>query len=94
MPMAYSGQPALLRARLAQADHCGQAKFSDQVVYFREYYKNRRAKGLVGEKPRSILATGRYTEATLADLSVNIPVQSFVRRGMMRYERCRWVEPI
>ncbi|MBQ4511759.1 MAG: DEAD/DEAH box helicase, partial [Anaerolineaceae bacterium] len=56
MNMSASYKPVLLKAFLAHADKDGRAALSDLVSYFRAYYENRRARGLVVEKSNYLFA--------------------------------------
>lgn len=58
MDMSYSYKSVLLKAVFANADSRGRLKIEDIVDYFKDYYEDRRSKGLVVEKANSIFAKG------------------------------------
>ena len=90
MTMSYSFKPVLLKAMLAHADEKGRVKLEDIVDYFIDFYEDRREKGLVVEKERSLYARGGYTRK---DVERNILSNPFKRFEDMRFmKRCRDVE--
>ena len=62
MDMSYSYKPVLIKAILLYADDKGRVKLDDIVAYFKFFYEDRRAAGLVVEKKNSIFAKDGYTD--------------------------------
>ncbi|MDW7678272.1 MAG: hypothetical protein SCK57_11480 [Bacillota bacterium] len=90
MNTSYSFKPVRLKAVLAHADEKGKVKLEDIVDYFIDFYEDRRDKGLIVEKERSIYARGDYTRK---DVERNILSNPFKRFEDMRFmKRCRDVE--
>ena len=90
MNMSYSFKPVLLKAMLALVDDKGKVKLEDIVDYFIDFYEDRREKGLIVEKERSIYARGGYTRK---EVERNILSNPFKRFEDMRFmKRCRDVE--
>lgn len=84
MDMSYSYKPVLIKAVLACADDKGRVKLGDIVAYFRDFYEQRRAAGLVVEKANSIYAKGGYTDT---DAERNILANPFKRFEDMQMTR-------
>lgn len=56
MGMSYSYKHVLIKAMLNTANESGTCSLDDIVLFFREYYNDRRKKGLFVEKPKSIFS--------------------------------------
>ena len=87
MDMSYSYKPVLLKAILQNADAVGRVKISDIVAYFREFYENRRAKGLLVEKVNSIYAKGGYSDKEAERNILSNPFKRFEDMNMMRHTK-------
>ncbi len=87
MDMSYSYKPVLLKAILQNADAAGRVKISDIVAYFREFYENRRAKGLLVEKANSIYAKGGYSDKEAERNILSNPFKRFEDMNMMRHTK-------
>lgn len=90
MDMAYSYKPVLLKAMLNECDEKGRARVEDIVDYFIDFYNDRKARGLVAEKKKSI-----YNEEILDRKAVknNIFANPFGKYEEMNFmERCNDVE--
>ena len=87
MDMSYSYKPVLLKAILLHADKAGRVKISDLVGYFRRYYENRRAEGLIVEKSNSIFARGGYTDKEAERNILANPFKRFQDMNMMRHTK-------
>jgi hypothetical protein len=87
MDMSYSYKPVLIKAVLACADDKGRVKLSDIVAYFRDFYEQRRAAGLVVEKANSIYAKGGYTDKDAERNILANPFKRFEDMQMMRHTK-------
>lgn len=77
MYMSYSYKPVLLKAMLLFADDKGRVKLSDIGTYFREFYGDCRAAGLVVEKTNSIYTKVEYTDAQAQRNILSNPFKRF-----------------
>jgi superfamily II DNA or RNA helicase len=87
MDMSYSYKPVLIKTVLACADDKGRVKLSDIVAYFRDFYEQRRAAGLVVEKAASIYAKGGYTDKDAERNILANPFKRFEDMQMMRHTK-------
>ena len=62
-------------------------KIEDIVAYFKEYYEDRRAKGLKVEKQNSIFAKGGYTDKEAERNILSNPFKRFEDMNMMRHTK-------
>ena len=56
--MSYSYKPVLLKAVYEYMDSSGRVALSDVVDYFIDFYKDRKAHGMIAEKSTSIYQKG------------------------------------
>ena len=87
MDMSYSYKPVLIKAVLLCADEKGRAKLSDIIMYFREFYENRRTAGLAVEKANSIYAKGGYTDKEAERNILVNPFKRFEDMQMLRHTK-------
>lgn len=87
MDMSYSYKPVLLKAVFANADSRGRIKIEDIVNYFKNYYEDRRSKGLVVEKANSIFAKGGYTDKEAERNILANPFKRFEDMDMMHHTK-------
>ncbi len=86
MTMSYSYKPVLLKGILQYADETGAVKLRDLVAYFRAFYEDRRARGLVVEKG-GIYAKGSYTDQEVERNILQFPFHRFEQMQMMRHTK-------
>lgn len=87
MSMSKSYKPVLLKALMEHIDEDGKVSVEDIVAYFREFYEDRRDRGMVAEKANSIYQRGTYTDK---DIENNIFRNPFKRFQDMRFlKRCK-----
>ena len=92
MDMSYSYKPVLLKAIYEYMDTSGRVALPDVVDYFIDFYEDRKAHGMIAEKPTSIYQKGGYTRK---DVEKNILSNPFKRFEDMRFlMRCKDVETI
>ena len=92
MDMSFSYKPVLLKAIYEYMDSNGRVALPDVVDYFIDFYEDRKAHGMIAEKPNSIYQKGGYTKK---DVEKNIPSNPFKRFEDMRFlMRCKDVETI
>ncbi|MEG2411511.1 MAG: DEAD/DEAH box helicase [Clostridium sp.] len=90
MTMSASYKPVLLQAMLAEADNKGRVLVEDLVDYFIDFYEDRKARGLVAEKKKSI-----YNDDVIdrGAAKKNIFSNPFKRFEDMRFmEKCKDIE--
>ena len=87
MDMSYSYKSVLLKAVFANADSRGRLKIEDIVDYFKDYYEDRRSKGLVVEKANSIFAKGGYTDKEAERNILANPFKRFEDMDMMHHTK-------
>ena len=87
MDMSYSYKPVLLKAVFANADSRGRIKIEDIVNYFKNYYEDRRSRGLVVEKANSIFAKGGYTDKEAERNILANPFKRFEDMDMMHHTK-------
>lgn len=92
MDMSFSYKPVLLKAIYEYMDSNGQVALPDVVDYFIDFYEDRKAHGMIAEKPNSIYQKGGYTRK---DVEKNVLSNPFKRFEDMRFlMRCKDVETI
>ena len=92
MDMSYSYKPVLLKAIYECMDSSGRVALPDVVDYFIDFYEDRKAHGMIAEKPNSIYQKGGYTKK---DVEKNILSNPFKRFEDMRFlMRCKDVETV
>ena len=92
MDMSFSYKPVLLKAIYEYMDSNGRVALPDVVDYFIDFYEDRKAHGMIAEKPNSIYQKGGYTKK---DVEKNILSNSFKRFEDMRFlMRCKDVETV
>ena len=92
MDMSYSYKPVLLKAIYEYMDSSGRVALPDVVDYFIDFYEDRKAHGMIAEKPNSIYQKGGYTKK---DVEKNILSNPFKRFEDMRFlMRCKDVETV
>ena len=92
MDMSFSYKPVLLKAIYEYMDSNGRVALPDVVDYFIDFYEDRKAHGMIAEKPNSIYQKGGYTRK---DVEKNVLSNPFNRFEDMRFlMRCKDVETI
>ena len=92
MNMSFSYKPVLLKAIYEYMDSNGRVALPDVVDYFIDFYEDRKAHGMIAEKPNSIYQKGGYTKK---DVEKNILSNPFKRFEDMRFlMRCKDVETV
>ena len=92
MDMSFSYKPVLLKAIYEYMDSNGRVALPDVVDYFIDFYEDRKAHGMISEKPNSIYQKGGYTKK---DVEKNILSNPFKRFEDMRFlMRCKDVETV
>lgn len=92
MDMSFSYKPVLLKAIYEYMDSNGRVALPDVMDYFIDFYEDRKAHGMIAEKPNSIYQKGGYTKK---DVEKNILSNSFKRFEDMRFlMRCKDVETV
>lgn len=87
MDMSYSYKPVLIKAILLYADDKGRVKLDDIVAYFKSFYEDRRAAGLVVEKKNSIFAKDGYTGKDAQRNILSNPFKRFEDMQMLRHTK-------
>lgn len=87
MDMSYSYKPVLIKAIMLFADEKGRIKIDDIVLYFRSFYENRRANGLIVEKNNSIYARGKYTDKEAEKNILSNPFKRFEDMQMIHHTK-------
>ena len=87
MDMSYSYKPVLIKAILLYADDKGRVKLDDIVAYFKFFYEDRRAAGLVVEKKNSIFAKDGYTDKDAQRNILSNPFKRFEDMKMLRHTK-------
>jgi superfamily II DNA or RNA helicase len=88
MDMNMSYKPVMLLALLGAVDEDGRAKLSEVVGRFQQFYRDRRAAGLVVERPGARReAVDELDEASITRLMLGKPFEKFERRRFLRYDR-------
>ena len=92
MDMSFSYKPVLLKAIYEYMDSNGRVALPDVVDYFIDFYEDRKAHGMIAEKPNSIYQKGGYTKK---EVEKNILSNPFKRFEDMRFlMRCKDVETV
>ena len=92
MDMSFSYKPVLLKAIYEYMDSNGRVALPDVVDYFIDFYEDRKAHGMIAEKPNSIYQKGGYTKK---GVEKNILSNPFKRFEDMRFlMRCKDVETV
>jgi superfamily II DNA or RNA helicase len=87
MDMALSYKPVMLLALLDSVDEQGRAKASEVARRFQQFYKDRRAAGLVVERPGSRkVPVDELDEIAVQRLMLGMPFEKFERRQFLRYD--------
>jgi len=87
MDMSFSYKPVLIKAFLARADARGRVKISELVDYFKKYYEDRRAAGLIVEKPNCLYARGGYSDKDVERNILANPFKRFEDMNVMRHTK-------
>ena len=87
MDMSYSYKPVLIKVILLYADDKGRVKLDDIVAYFKSFYEDRRAAGLVVEKKNSIFAKDGYTDKDAQRNTLSNPFKRFEDMQMLRHTK-------
>jgi hypothetical protein len=88
MDMTLSYKPVMLLALLSSVGEDGRAKLSEVVRRFQQFYQERRAAGLVVERPGARKqAVDELDEASVRRLMLEKPFEKFERRRFVRYDR-------
>ena len=92
MDMSFFYKPVLLKAIYEYMDSNGRVALPDVVDYFIDFYEDRKAHGMIAEKPNSIYQKRGYTKK---DVEKNILSNPFKRFEDMRFlMRCKDVETV
>jgi superfamily II DNA or RNA helicase len=88
MDMNLSYKPVMLLAMLDSVDENGRARASEVTQRFQQFYKDRRAAGLVVERPGARrVPVDELDEISAQRLMLDKPFEKFERRGFVRYDR-------
>ena len=88
MDMTLSYKPVMLLALLQFVGEGGRAKLSEVVRGFRQFYLERRASGLIVERPGARRQSVDELDETSAQrLMLGKPFETFERRRFLRYDR-------
>jgi superfamily II DNA or RNA helicase len=88
MDMALSYKPVMLLALLDTADEGGRARANEVARRFQQFYRDRRAAGLVVERPGSRkVPVDELDETSAQRLMLSMPFEKFERRQFLRYDR-------
>jgi hypothetical protein len=88
MDMALSYKPVMLLALLDTVDEEGRARASEVARCFQQFYRDRRAAGLVVERPGSRkVPVDELDETSAQRLMLDMPFEKFERRRFVRYDR-------
>lgn len=87
MLMDHSYKPVLIKAILEYTDDKGRIKLDDIVGYFRKYYEDRRAAGLIVERANSLFAKGGYTDKEAERNILSNPFKRFEDMQMIRHTK-------
>lgn len=85
MTMSYSYKPVLLKALFELSDETGAAVLDEIVKYFKEYYDNRRASGLIVEATDSAFVKEEIDENLAKKTIITYPYERFRRRGFLDF---------
>jgi superfamily II DNA or RNA helicase len=85
--MTMSYKPVLLLALLDEVDKNGRAKISDVAGRFQRFYQDRRAAGLIVERPAArATPVDRLDASAVRRLMLDKPFEKFERRRFVRYD--------
>jgi superfamily II DNA or RNA helicase len=88
MDMALSYKPVMLLALLDTVGEDGRAKASAVAQRFQQFYRDRRAAGLVVERPGARkVPVDELDEGSILRLMLGMPFEKFERRRFLRYDR-------
>jgi len=88
MDMALSYKPVMLLALLDTVDESGRARANEVARRFQHFYQDRRAAGLVVERPGSRkVPVDELDETSAQRLMLSMPFEKFERRQFLRYDR-------
>jgi superfamily II DNA or RNA helicase len=88
MDMALSYKPVMLLALLDTVDEAGRANASEVASRFQRFYQDRKAAGLIVERPGSRKVPIDDLDATsVKQLMLGMPFEKFERRQFLRYDR-------
>lgn len=85
--MAYSYKPVLMKAVIELADKRGMVPLDGVTAYFRAFYDDRRKRGLVVEKPRSIYNDPNVSNRDILRNILSNPFKRFETMSMMKHTR-------
>ena len=77
MDMSFSYKPVLLKAIYEYMDSNGRVALPDVVDYFIDFYEDRKAHGMISEKPNSIYQKGGYTKKDVEKNILSNPFKGF-----------------
>jgi superfamily II DNA or RNA helicase len=87
MDMALSCKPVMLLALLDSVDEDGRARASDVARRFQQFYRDRRAAGLIVERPGARkVPVDELDETSAQRLMLGMPFEKFERRRFVRYD--------
>ena len=92
MDMSFSYKPVLLKAIYEYMDSNGRVALPDVVDYFIDFYEDRKAHGMIAEKPNSIYQKGGYTKKDVEKNILSNPFKCF--EDMRFLMRCKDVETV
>ena len=88
MDMAASYKPVLLLCLLDTADEDGAVPIANLTLAFRDFYRDRLARGLPVERPKARMArVADLSEAEIQALILDMPFRKFSQRGFVDYGR-------
>lgn len=87
MDMNYSYKPVFILAMLQSCDKNGRAKIEDIVSCFRKFYQQRREKGLIIEKPKSIYCKEKIDDAEIRRNILAYPFKRFELMSLMHHSK-------
>jgi hypothetical protein len=88
MDMTLSYKPVMLLAMLETVDEDGRARLTEVVRRFQQFYKDRKAAGLLVERPGARKQmVDELDEPSVTKLMVEKPFEKFERRRFVRYDR-------
>lgn len=85
MKMAYSYKPVLILALLHAGDKHGTLTINKAAQYFRDYYNDRRTKGLPAEKKKCIYQRPDITDQQIEGNIISNPVKVLSESGFFFY---------
>lgn len=92
MDMSFFYKPVLLKAIYEYMDSNGRVALPDVVDYFIDFYEDRKAHGMIAEKPNSIYQKGGYTKKDVEKNILSNPFKCF--EDMRFLMRCKDVETV